>query len=111
HVFPYSPRPGTFAMRLSPHWPRGVIMARSARLRELSHQRYAQRALDQVGKVKKVLMLNSPGKGARGLSRDYWPVAVEGVEAYRGHEVQVKIRGYDHSDNSRMDGCLTADLI
>lgn len=111
HAFPYSPRPGTFANRMPGQLLRHEIMERAARLRDLSSDRFASEALAQIGEVKKVLVLNKPGRGAQGISRDYWPVSfsAEGLEG--GQEVDVRVKGYDHSHQSRMEGCLSGDLI
>lgn len=70
HVFPYSERPGTYAMRLDGKNERSVIARRAERLRGLSRERYERMALRQVGLRKRVLIL----RDGRGLSRDYWPV-------------------------------------
>lgn len=92
HVFPYSPRPGTFANRLPGHWPRGEIMERARRLRALSHERYDRALRAQVGQVKSVLVLKAPGQGAEALSRDYWPVRMTGVQHLVGMEVSAQVR-------------------
>ncbi len=105
HVFPYSERPGTKAIRIENPVPPRERKLRSEKLRNLSSERYAQAALDQVGKVKSVLVL----KNQMGLSRDYWPVDLSGnLPIANGScaEIQVKITGYDYSIKSRMDGYL-----
>ena len=92
HVFPYSPRPGTFANRLPGHWQRGEIMERARRLRALSHERYESALKAQVGKVKSVLVLKAPGQASEALSRDYWPVRMTGVQHLAGMEVSAQVR-------------------
>jgi len=67
HVFPYSPRPRTYALRSQEQLPRSVITSRAALLRNLSQQRYEKMAQLQIGKIKAFLPLK---KGA--LSKDYW---------------------------------------
>ncbi len=107
HVFPYSERPGTKALKIEPKVPNHIIYQRSARLRELSSERYATKALEQVGSVKKVLILKSRARGASALSRDYWPVDIEiPSDIQPGQEISASIIGYDHSNESRMDGYL-----
>ncbi|MCM2280928.1 MAG: tRNA (N(6)-L-threonylcarbamoyladenosine(37)-C(2))-methylthiotransferase MtaB [Bdellovibrionaceae bacterium] len=111
HVFPYSERPGTKAAALMADAmvPKHVRAARAARLRELSSERFARAALTQVGQVKAALILNTPAHGAQALTRDYWPVQIEGAESMvlrPGHEILVRVTGYDHSNESRMDGGL-----
>lgn len=67
HVFPYSPRPKTYALRSQHHCPQSVIANRAGLLRSLSRQRYNEKAKEQIGKIKSFLPLK---KGA--ISRDYW---------------------------------------
>ena len=90
HVFPYSPRPGTYALKLSGQNERSVIVRRADRLRELSGARLAKIAARQIGQTKKVLILND----GMGLSRDYWNVSVSGVP---NHEVELSIREVSES--------------
>lgn len=72
HVFPYSPRPGTYANKIKGALHRHDILKRAKKLRRLSDTRYNQKAMDQVGKIKEVMILKS---GQEGLSEDYWPVS------------------------------------
>jgi threonylcarbamoyladenosine tRNA methylthiotransferase MtaB len=99
HVFPYSPREGTFSMRMSGHMHRSEIMSRAARLRELSGERYVQAAISQVGKRKKVLLLNKKqGEFTQALSRDYWPVLITDSSrdlSGTSGELEVQVQGYD----------------
>ncbi len=93
HVFPYSSRPGTFAARKPEAMiPPRELKLRAERLRTLSQERYEERALSQVGLTKKVLPLKG---GTQALSRDYWPVHLEGFaqDALSSHrEIEVLIR-------------------
>lgn len=107
HVFPYSPRPGTFANRIELQHRREVIMARAQRLRDLSSERYQQQALEQVGKIKRALTLRS---GQKALTDDYWTVELLQPQL-SGQELQVKVIGYDHAMGSRMEGQMTAEVI
>ncbi len=77
HVFPYSPRPGVYANKLDGQWDRSLIMQRAKDLRQLSHQRLAQRALEQVGQEKQLLLLNSKNDKTYGLTEDYWKVQID----------------------------------
>jgi threonylcarbamoyladenosine tRNA methylthiotransferase MtaB len=107
HVFPYSERPGTKALKIEPKVPNHIIHQRAERLRQLSAERYSMMALDQIGTVKKVLILKSKAKGASTLSRDYWPVDVEiSSDIENGIEISVQIMGYDQTNQSRIDGFL-----
>ena len=67
HVFPYSPRPKTYALKSQNHCSKEVIFRRASLLRNLSQQRYQVVAQAQVGKIKYFLPLKT---GA--ISRDYW---------------------------------------
>jgi threonylcarbamoyladenosine tRNA methylthiotransferase MtaB len=123
HVFPYSERPGTKAALFDEMVPRDKRLLRSQRLRELSRERFDTIALKQIGTTKKAMILRSPGKGAEGLTRDYWPVKMisalvtdasaamsaeqmHQLAALKGREVNVKIVDYDDSHESRMEGVL-----
>ncbi len=78
HVFPYSPRPHTYAQKAYTSCSRSVIMKRAVFLRRLSEDRLKQERNRQIGTVKFVLPLKY--KNPRGLSRDYWPVLLpEGI--------------------------------
>ena len=72
HVFPYSPRPYTYAQKAYTADARSVIMKRAVFLRRLSEDRLTQERKRQIGSIKLVLPLKY--KNRRGLSRDYWPV-------------------------------------
>ena len=112
HVFPYSERPGTKALKIEPKVSNHLVHLRAERLRQLSAERYSMMALDQIGQVKKVLVLKNKAKGASTLSRDYWPVDVEiPTETHVGSEIQVKILGYDQSNQSRIDGFLKGQCL
>jgi threonylcarbamoyladenosine tRNA methylthiotransferase MtaB len=99
HVFPYSPRPGTYALKLSDQLDRPTIVRRADRLRELSNARYKEEALKQVGSIKKVLALKE-----NGLSRDFWPVEFSGGTP--GTEYNLKITAYDLNPNAKLEGLL-----
>lgn len=90
HVFPYSPRPGTFAARRADALDRSVIKARAQRLRELSDARLATEAARQVGTSKAALTL----RNGKLLSSDYWSIDPESPLAGGLNQfVQVKITG------------------
>ena len=111
HVFPYSERPGTKAAAYDGSVPREERSMRSQRLRELSLARFEQQARAQIGKRKQVLVLKAPGKGAEALSRDYWPVKIEGaVDLVPGSEIWVEVTGYEDSPNQRTEGVLKGSV-
>jgi threonylcarbamoyladenosine tRNA methylthiotransferase MtaB len=92
HVFPYSERPGTYAARLKMSQPRSVRTERARRLRELSEERYKSELVKQVGKKKRVMILNSPTNGCIGLSDDYWPIDLEFGPTDKGQLVNVLVK-------------------
>jgi threonylcarbamoyladenosine tRNA methylthiotransferase MtaB len=94
HVFPYSERKGTRAEVMAEKVPLSVRAERAQKLRELSLHRFQSLALQQVGKIKTVLVQNKPSKGGHGLSEDYWNVKIESETPLTGNTlVQVKILG------------------
>lgn len=75
HVFPYSPRPMTRAARMSESLNRSQILERSRKLRDLSNQRWIEKAKDQVGQRHKVLPFKRLSENTTlGLSRGYWNI-------------------------------------
>ena len=92
HVFPYSPRPGTFAIRQK-GLPRNEILKRADFFRRLSDSRYQQEMQKQVGTRKKVLLFKTNHQ--KGLSRDYWNVHLPKTPTTLSGEVSVFIKGTD----------------
>lgn len=76
HVFPYSERPGTAAMRLPDHVPVPVREARAARMRELGGKLARHYAESQVGSVHPVLWEQREGSAWLGWSDTYLAVRV-----------------------------------
>ncbi|MGZ3772110.1 MAG: tRNA (N(6)-L-threonylcarbamoyladenosine(37)-C(2))-methylthiotransferase MtaB [Pseudobdellovibrionaceae bacterium] len=115
HVFPYSERQGTRAAAMDVSVYPHVRAERAVKLRELSLARYEEKALRQVGSVKKVLVLKNAAKGGQGLSHDYWPVDIAGAESFLDHwagqEIDVKITAYDHSNKQHMEGHLMGEVV
>lgn len=88
HVFPFSPRPGTLALR-ERGFSRSEILKRATFFRQLSQFRFQEELKKQVGTRKQVLLFKKD-KG-KGLSRDYWSVYIP--ETSLSGEVSVFIRG------------------
>jgi threonylcarbamoyladenosine tRNA methylthiotransferase MtaB len=112
HVFPYSERPSTFAIRLEGKVPAQDIARRAERLRELSLARFTEIALQQVGSTKQILALKSGAHaGSRGLSRDYWNIEFSGAQApNQGEELAVTVTGYRQPKPGRVEGLLLGHL-
>jgi len=78
HVFPYSARPGTFAARRADQVAPSAVKLRARLLRELSAARMEQVALEQIGTIKRGLVL---ADGLRAVTRDYWNLAMDASAA------------------------------
>ena len=101
HVFPYSQRPGTRATRIKPPIPWPVRKQRARILRQLSQQRYDDRAKKQVGEKKEVLLLEEKGNFIRALSRDYWDVLLKSKEDLKKGDLRVvKISGHQKTEKN-----------
>ena len=72
HVFPYSPRPGTAALRLPNLVPASVARERAAVLREIGERKAAAYFASRLGEDADVVVI---GRG-RGLTGDYLEIAV-----------------------------------
>lgn len=112
HVFPYSQRPGTFAARRADQVSPEEIKRRSAALRRLSFDRFADEASRQIGATKKVLIL----KTGTGVSRDYWNIRIDkdsgfDLSALHNQERDMKITEFDPDFRHRMEGQLFGQLI
>lgn len=107
HVFPYSPRPKTYANRIEALTNRTEILERAFELRSLSHERFSQKAIEQMGRVKEGLVLQSQTKA---LSRDYWPIKfLKALEV--GTEVNFKITGYERDISKKTISCLVGEPV
>lgn len=79
HVFPYSPRPGTAAVRLSGSVPQSVASRRAGELRDIASEKAARYAARQNGRKADVVAIS---KGA-GLSEDYLSVDITDRRIFR----------------------------
>ncbi len=99
HVFPYSERPGTKAILFSEAVPWEERLRRASRLRELSSHRVAERAKEQLGTTKEIILLKNSKNRIQGLSRDFWNVQIEGelseAQLQSQHEIKVFISSVD----------------
>ncbi len=87
HVFPYSPREGTYAYR-SPSLSRTEILRRASLLRHLSDVRFDFHLKKQVGTKKQVLLYKTNNQ--KGLSRDYWKVEIPPSSLEGEHLLKIK---------------------
>ncbi len=77
HVFPYSARPGTAALRLGAEVPADVRRERAAELRAIATARAAAHATARVGTAADVIVIGDPGGTRHGLTEDYLTVELE----------------------------------
>lgn len=122
HVFPYSERPGTKALKLEGSVPVATRTRRAALMRELSNQRYRERAEKAVGQVGVGLVLGhsrSPDKAiseiqeTKLLTRDYWSVRLKcdsSQDLIRGSEIKVKMLRFVTPPNGRLDGWFEGEV-
>ncbi|MHB1298949.1 MAG: MiaB/RimO family radical SAM methylthiotransferase [Gemmatimonadaceae bacterium] len=80
HVFPYSPRPGTAAVRLGDAVPPALARERAAELRALGEAKGAAYRASRVGAAAEVVVISGAPR-RDGLTEDYLPVTVEGTAA------------------------------
>jgi threonylcarbamoyladenosine tRNA methylthiotransferase MtaB len=74
HVFPFSPRPGTAALKLSDSVPPSVANARAAELRELVARKAAAYVASRIGGVADVVVVGA-ARQLEGITDDYLTVA------------------------------------
>jgi threonylcarbamoyladenosine tRNA methylthiotransferase MtaB len=108
HVFSYSPRPDTAALKLAPRLPGDVVASRAAELRELARTKADAYVRARAGGIADVVVTGvrparSETQHARtGLTEDYLPVRVMGAEP-RGVRFDATL--------DRVSGNLTATRI
>ncbi len=93
HVFPYSPRPGTAAARLSDRVPDAVLQGRMERVLAIGQRQehaFRERA---VGRVVNVLVEEALGGEVRGTTDHYLTVRFPGGDDQVGRIVPVEVLG------------------
>jgi threonylcarbamoyladenosine tRNA methylthiotransferase MtaB len=91
HVFPFSPRKGTFAARM-PQLERALIKERAKILREAGERALQNRFRKEIGRRRRVLAEGA--QGTEGHSEHYMPVRLA-TPAGRGNLIEVTIAGHD----------------
>ena len=108
HVFPYSERPGTAALAITPKVPDKIKKERAAILRNLSAQKRDVFSQKYIGRILPVLVENAKDKNTgrhKGFSHNYLPVILDKHAASLINTVaKVKIDGYT-------EGKLTGKVI
>ena len=96
HVFPYSPRPNTSALRMPGHLDHGLIKMRAKRLRELSDESRGQFYEGYLGKTVEVLWEQKTKDVYCGKTRNYLDViALDNELIHPGSVLLVKLISYD----------------
>lgn len=92
HVFPYSERPGTPAVRLPDPVPAAVRTERAARMRALGEQLAAEYRLGFIGQILSVLWEQQDEAGDwRGLTDNYLEVVTQSEENLYNRITPVKV--------------------
>ena len=84
HVFPYSPRPGTAAVRLTDEVPDAVRRTRAAELRAIGARKAARYVAHRVGGHADVVVIGHEDGHRDGLTEDYLPVDLPAPAPARG---------------------------
>jgi threonylcarbamoyladenosine tRNA methylthiotransferase MtaB len=92
HVFPYSERPGTAAMRLGTALPRATVIARAAELRALGERKAAAHRAARLGGVADVVVLGST-RERDGITEDHLTVRMRDSTLPRGARVRARLEG------------------
>jgi threonylcarbamoyladenosine tRNA methylthiotransferase MtaB len=98
HVFPYSERRGTEAMKLDGGLPPAVVETRSRRLRRLAFDKSLAFRQSLIGTVHEAFVLERrerSGGGLVALTGNYVEVSVDGPEALKRQLVHVRVTGAD----------------
>jgi len=103
HVFPFSPRPGTSAYRLSPRVPEREITARKKELAELADHLARQYCERLVG-IEEEALIDETGPPCRGLARRYVRVTTTEGSYQAGQACPIRI------SQATSDGVLAAPL-
>jgi threonylcarbamoyladenosine tRNA methylthiotransferase MtaB len=108
HVFPYSDRKGTEAVRLENHLPTRVVAERSRRLRQLSDSKAEAFAESLRGTRQDVLVLGTRDRMSGrlvGLTGNYLEVLFDGSDSLMGRIASVHVRSVERR---AVEGVLVA---
>lgn len=110
HVFPYSERPGTSALKIPYTVDEQTKKLRSKRLLDLSDQKTQAFYERYIGQEMEVLFEKAPrGRAMHGFTRNYVRVelsAAEAREEYDNQLVNVRLTGFNHDKSA-----LKAEII
>lgn len=96
HVFTFSPRPRTQAALLKNQIEEKTKKLRSEILRSISEDKKTKYIVNNIGKIKEVVVENQNSKGCIGTSGDYIKVYIENNEAIKeGMLLNVRLLSYN----------------
>jgi threonylcarbamoyladenosine tRNA methylthiotransferase MtaB len=90
HVFPYSERPGTAAVRLPAALPRALVAERAAELRALGERKAAAHRLARAGGMADVIVLGG-ARAREGITEDHLTVPMREPAPPRGARVAARL--------------------
>ncbi len=98
HIFPYSPRPYTIAMKLPQQIDDKIKKSRSMMLKAIGDAKKVSFINRNIGKVKQVIIESMSGKGFIGTSEDYIKVYLpKNEDVSEGKLVNAMIDSYKNS--------------
>lgn len=110
HVFPYSERPGTAALKIPYVVSSQEKKQRSQRLLDLSERKTQEFYAKHIGNIVEVLFEKAPkGKSMHGFTRNYIRVELPSKEAkpeFDNQLINVRLKGFNHDKSA-----LIAELI
>lgn len=115
HVFPYSERPGTKALKIDGRVEVAIRQRRAAQLRELSRNRYWEVAQGLVDRELEALTLRDHEGVPQALSSNYWPIKLQvpqnaDVELSPGRIVRAQVVRVLPPAPGRMEAAIWAEV-
>lgn len=107
HIFPFSPRPDTEALKMHDNTPFPVKKKRARALEALNKRKKTEYMTKQIGKTLDVLIEESRGDGAcYGTSSNYLKILIPSKTYSRGSLVCARIEGLQVGIDSQREGQL-----
>jgi threonylcarbamoyladenosine tRNA methylthiotransferase MtaB len=100
HVFPYSERPGTMALKIEPVVSPKEKQERSKQLLELSDKKLKEFYRSQVGTTHKVLFEHTKrGTKMHGFTENYVKVEAEYNPGWANKLIDIRLENFDEETN------------
>jgi len=101
HVFTYSERPGTQALKITPIVPHAIKQLRSKQLLDLSNQKWTEFYESQTGKTAQVLFEHTrKGKFMTGFTANYIRTVAPYRSALINRITEVRLNGWNNEKNA-----------